>query len=95
MNKEKLLIIGAGLSGLYTACLLQEQYDIQILEARPSAYSHMDALPLREHPHYGFDAAHFNERFIFSGTESAFKEGGYLEGAVNASKAAALKVMQA
>jgi len=35
MNKEKLLIIGAGLSGLYTAYLLQEEYDIQILEARP------------------------------------------------------------
>jgi monoamine oxidase len=34
MKKEKLIIIGAGLSGLYTAYLLQNQYDITILEAR-------------------------------------------------------------
>jgi len=34
MKKEKILIIGAGLSGLYTALLLQENYDVIILEAR-------------------------------------------------------------
>ncbi len=34
MNKEKIVIIGAGISGLYLAFLLQEKYDITILEAR-------------------------------------------------------------
>ena len=43
----------------------------------------LDAEPLREHPSYGFDATHFNGKLIFSGTESAFNEGGYLEGAIN------------
>lgn len=33
--KEKLIIIGAGLSGLYLASLLEEHFDITILEARP------------------------------------------------------------
>jgi len=46
----------------------------------------LDALPLREHPSYGFDVSHFDGKLIFSGTESAFQEGGYLEGAVNAAK---------
>ena len=34
MDKEKLIIIGAGLTGLYAAYLLQDQYDITIIEAR-------------------------------------------------------------
>ena len=46
--------------------------------------SSLDARPLSQHPSYGFEAAHFEGKLIFSGTESAFKEGGYLEGAVNA-----------
>ena len=46
--------------------------------------SSLDARPLSEHPSYGFEAAHFEGKLIFSGTESASKEGGYLEGAVNA-----------
>jgi monoamine oxidase len=44
----------------------------------------LDAMPLREHPSYGFDATHFDEKMIFSGTESALREGGYLEGAITA-----------
>jgi monoamine oxidase len=32
--KEKIIIIGAGLSGLYTAFLLQSRYDVTLLEAR-------------------------------------------------------------
>lgn len=42
----------------------------------------LDAMPLRQHPSYGFDAAHMNGKVIFAGTESAFGEGGYLEGAI-------------
>ncbi len=34
MPKAKLIIIGAGLSGLYSAFLLQKDYDITIIEAR-------------------------------------------------------------
>ncbi len=43
-----------------------------------------DAQPLREHPSYGFDAKHFDAKLIFSGTESAVDEGGYLDGALHA-----------
>lgn len=42
----------------------------------------LDAMPLRAHPAYGFAATHFRDRLLFSGTESAFSEGGYLEGAI-------------
>jgi monoamine oxidase len=34
MKKEKILIVGAGLSGLYSAVLLQDRYDVEVLEAR-------------------------------------------------------------
>ena len=34
MKKKKLVIIGAGLSGLYSAVLLQDRYDVTIIEAR-------------------------------------------------------------
>ena len=44
----------------------------------------LDAMPLKEHPSYGFDATHFDKKMIFSSTESAFREGGYLEGAITA-----------
>lgn len=46
----------------------------------------LDAMPLREHPAYGFDATHFNGKVIFSGTESALSEGGYLDGAIASAK---------
>lgn len=41
-----------------------------------------DAKRLIDHPPYGFTLSHFNEKLLFSGSESAFKDGGYLEGAV-------------
>ena len=50
-----------------------------------SSSSH-DSRPLSQHPAYGFESSHFEGKLIFSGTESAFKEGGYLEGAVNAAR---------
>lgn len=55
----------------------------------------LDARPLSQHPSYGFDATHFDGNLIFSSTESAYKEGGYLEGAVNAAKhVASLKCLK-
>ena len=59
----------------------------------PYTSTYLDALPLREHPHYGFDAVHFEGKLIFSGTESAFQEGGYLEGALNAAVSAKNKLI--
>jgi monoamine oxidase len=52
----------------------------------PYTSTSLDAIPLREHPSYGFDVTHFDDRLMFSGTESAFGEGGYLEGAITAAK---------
>jgi len=46
----------------------------------------LDAQPLRDHPSYGFNITHFGEKLLFSGTESAYREGGYLEGALNAAR---------
>jgi len=43
-----------------------------------------DARGLRTHPDYGFSFSHFDGQLIFSGTESSFQDGGYLEGALNA-----------
>ena len=71
--------------------------NIYMIDWKKEAYTstRLDALPLREHPNYGFDVTHFDGRLIFSGTESAFKEGGYLEGALNAAKVAASKLREA
>ena len=52
-----------------------------------------DAMPLQEHPSYGFDATHFDKKMIFSGTESAFREGGYLEGAIIAAMRSASNLL--
>lgn len=43
-----------------------------------------DARGLRTHPDYGYNLSHFDGQLIFSGSESAFQDGGYLEGALNA-----------
>ncbi len=42
----------------------------------------LDHTPLKEHPSYGFEATHMDGKVLFAGTESALREGGYLEGAV-------------
>ena len=41
-----------------------------------------DAQGLRSHPTYGISASCFDNRLLFIGTETAFTEGGYLEGAI-------------
>jgi len=48
----------------------------------PNTSTTLDAIPLGEHPSYGFTATHLDGKLIFSGTESAFREGGYLDGAI-------------
>ena len=42
-----------------------------------------DAKGLSSHPSYGMDISYFEEKLLFGGTELSFKEGGYLEGALN------------
>ena len=75
-EKKKLLIICAGLSGLYSAVLLQDIYKVTIIEARDRTGGRI----------MGIDATHFTGKLIFSGTESAFQKGGCLEGAMYAAK---------
>lgn len=41
-----------------------------------------DAAPRRAHPDYGLSLSHFDDRLFFIGTETAYSEGGYLEGAL-------------
>ena len=62
--------------GMYVLDWKKEQYTSTSLDARP----------LVEHPSYGFTLSHFGEKMLFSGTESAHEEGGYLEGAIYAAK---------
>ncbi len=68
-----------------------EPKNIYLIDWKKEKYTStfLDALPLREHPNYGFNARHFEGKLLFSGTESSFNEGGYLEGAITAAKHAA------
>jgi monoamine oxidase len=58
--------------------------NLYLLDWKKEVYTStlLDAGPLQEHPSYGFDATHFDGKLVFSGTESTFGEGGYLEGAM-------------
>lgn len=42
-----------------------------------------DLAPLRSHPEYGYNVSAMDEKLLFSGTESSFSEGGYIEGALS------------
>ena len=55
--------------------------------------STLDAQPLQSHPMYGLEENHFGNKMIFSGTECALSEGGYLEGALIASSFAVKSVL--
>ncbi len=66
---KNIVIIGAGLSGIYAATLLQKNY--------PADHKAMSS-----HPNYGYDEQAYDNRLLFTGTESAFQEGGYLEGCI-------------
>ncbi len=51
----------------------------------PLSSSHAD-FALREHPQYGYKVSHMENRLHFVSTEASFEEGGYLEGALIASR---------
>lgn len=52
-----------------------------------------DSKGLSEHPKYGLSLSHFDNKLFFMGTETAYEEGGYLEGAVISAKEMATKLM--
>ena len=41
-----------------------------------------DHRPMSSHPEYGYKAAAYDNKMHFVGTESAFHDGGYLEGCI-------------
>jgi len=52
-----------------------------------------DTKGFSEHPRYGLNLSHFDNKLFFMGTETAYEEGGYLEGAVNSAKVTAEKLL--
>ena len=48
----------------------------------PFTASKEDSQPLSTHPIYGIDTSTYSKRILFSSTEYAQEEGGYLEGAI-------------
>ncbi len=64
---------------------------IHCLDWRAESFSSTqeDHKGLSTHPQYGLDLHHFDGRLIFIGTETAYDEGGYLEGALNSAQDAA------
>lgn len=52
-----------------------------------------DKAPLSAHPNYGADISHFKEKMFFIGTETSYKDGGYLEGAIISAKLIAQKLL--
>ena len=58
--------------------------DIYITDWTQEVYTSIaeDHKPMAAHPDYGFDAKVYDDRLIFTGTETAYKEGGYLEGCI-------------
>lgn len=61
-----------------------EILSIRWIDWRKEVYSStsLDHRRLAAHPDYGFSLFEMDERLIFAGTESAYTEGGYLEGAL-------------
>ncbi|HEX5670188.1 MAG TPA: FAD-dependent oxidoreductase [Sulfuricurvum sp.] len=61
-----------------------EIVSIHLVDWRQERFSSApdDAQGLRSHPSYGISASCYDDRLIFIGTETAFTEGGYLEGAI-------------
>jgi len=58
--------------------------NIYITDWTQERYSSVSAdhRPMSTHPDYGYDAKAYSNSLLFTGTESAFQDGGYLEGCV-------------
>lgn len=68
--------------------------NIYFIDWREEEFSSVqrDRIPLREHPQYGLSITHFNEKLFFIGTETAFDNGGYIEGALISAKSIVKKL---
>lgn len=55
--------------------------------------THHDHKGLSAHPEYGSDLQHFDNKLFFIGTETAYDNGGYLEGAIISAKEVAKKLI--
>ena len=62
--------------------LITKVYCTDWKEERFSSTTH-DHKGLSSHPNYGLELSHCGKRLFFIGTETAYDNGGYLEGAVN------------
>jgi len=60
---------------------IKKIYFVDWREEKFSSSAH-DKKALSTHPNYGLSLSHFNDKLFFMGTETAFENGGYLEGAV-------------
>lgn len=62
--------------------LITNIYFIDWREEKFSSSRH-DRQGMSHHPEYGLSLSHFDDRLFFIGTETAYDNGGYLEGAIN------------
>ncbi len=62
----------------------EEIVSVHLVDWRKETFSSTsaDAKGLNAHPSYGLTATCYNDRLMFIGTETAYTEGGYLEGAI-------------
>ena len=65
--------------------LIKKIYFIDWREEKFSSSEH-DKKGLSAHPDYGLDLKAYDSKLFFIGTETAYEEGGYLEGAVNSAQ---------
>lgn len=73
------------------ANLISNIYLVDWRQERFSSTSH-DSKGPSTHPEYGLSLSHFNEKMYFMGTETAYDNGGYLEGAIISAQEIATKL---
>jgi len=71
---------------------IKNMYFIDWKEERFSSNT-LDHKGLSAHPEYGLMLSHFNNKLYFIGTETAYDNGGYLEGAIISAKEIAKKLL--